>query len=88
MSVLAAISVVLLLIVVHEFGHFAAARLQKIRVNRFSIGFGPTLLKYQGSETEYALRAIPLGGTLAFPMTILRVRSLLTIPTYYAIVQF
>ena len=67
MSVLAAISVVLLLIVVHEFGHFAAARLQKIRVNRFSIGFGPTLLKYQGSETEYAIRAIPLGGYVGFP---------------------
>lgn len=67
MSVLATISVVLLLIVVHEFGHFAAARLQKIRVNRFSIGFGPTLLKYQGSETEYAIRAIPLGGYVGFP---------------------
>lgn len=67
MSVLAAISVVLLLIVVHEFGHFAAARLQKIRVNRFSIGFGPTLLRYQGSETEYAIRAIPLGGYVGFP---------------------
>ena len=67
MSVLAAISVVLMLIVVHEFGHFAAARLQKIRVNRFSIGFGPTLLKYQGSETEYAIRAIPLGGYVGFP---------------------
>ncbi|MEM6614708.1 MAG: RIP metalloprotease RseP, partial [Cyanobacteria bacterium P01_C01_bin.72] len=67
MSVLAAISVVLLLIVVHEFGHFAAARLQKIRVNRFSIGFGPTLLKYQGEETEYAIRAIPLGGYVGFP---------------------
>jgi len=67
MSVLAAISVVLLLIVVHEFGHFAAARLQKIRVNRFSIGFGPTLLKYQGSETEYAIRAFPLGGYVGFP---------------------
>lgn len=67
MSVLAAISVVLLLIVVHELGHFAAARLQKIRVNRFSIGFGPTLLKYQGSETEYAIRAIPLGGYVGFP---------------------
>ena len=67
MSVLAAISVVLLLIVVHEFGHFAAARLQKIRVNRFSIGFGPILLKYQGSETEYAVRAIPLGGYVGFP---------------------
>jgi membrane-associated protease RseP (regulator of RpoE activity) len=67
MSVLAAISVVLLLIVVHEFGHFAAARLQKIRVNRFSIGFGPILLKYQGSETEYAIRAFPLGGYVGFP---------------------
>lgn len=67
MSVLAAISVVLLLIVVHELGHFAAARLQKIRVNRFSIGFGPTLLKYQGPETEYAIRAIPLGGYVGFP---------------------
>ena len=67
MSVLAAISVVLLLIVVHEFGHFAAARLQKIRVNRFSIGFGPTLIKYQGSETEYAVRAFPLGGYVGFP---------------------
>ncbi len=67
MSVLAAISVVLLLIVVHEFGHFAAARLQKIRVHRFSIGFGPTLLRYQGSETEYAVRAFPLGGYVGFP---------------------
>ncbi|MEL6440076.1 MAG: RIP metalloprotease RseP [Cyanobacteria bacterium J06621_8] len=67
MSVLAAISVVLLLIVVHELGHFAAARLQKIRVNRFSIGFGPTLIKYQGPETEYAIRAIPLGGYVGFP---------------------
>ncbi|MDJ0592568.1 MAG: RIP metalloprotease RseP [Pleurocapsa sp. MO_226.B13] len=57
----------LLLIVVHEFGHFAAARLQKIRVNRFSIGFGPTLLRYQGSETEYAVRAFPLGGYVGFP---------------------
>ena len=67
MSVLAAISVVLLLILVHEFGHFAAARLQKIRVNRFSIGFGPTLVRYQGSETEYAIRAFPLGGYVGFP---------------------
>lgn len=67
MSVLAAIAVLALLIVVHELGHFAAARLQKIHVNRFSIGFGPTLLKYQGSETEYAIRAFPLGGYVGFP---------------------
>lgn len=67
MSVLAAIAVLALLIVVHELGHFAAARLQGILVNRFSIGFGPALAKYQGSETEYAIRAIPLGGYVGFP---------------------
>jgi membrane-associated protease RseP (regulator of RpoE activity) len=67
MSVLAAIAVLALLIVVHELGHFMAARLQKIHVNRFSIGFGPILWKYQGPETEYAIRAIPLGGFVGFP---------------------
>lgn len=67
MSVLAAIAVLALLILVHELGHFAAARLQGIHVNRFSIGFGPSLLKYQGSRTEYALRIIPLGGYVGFP---------------------
>lgn len=67
MSVFAAIAVLALLIVVHEFGHFAAARWQGIHVNRFSLGFGPTLVKYQGTETEYAIRAIPLGGYVGFP---------------------
>ncbi len=67
MSVLAAISVLALLIVVHELGHFIAARSQGIHVNRFSLGFGPILWKYQGPETEYALRAIPLGGFVGFP---------------------
>ncbi|MGL5034475.1 MAG: RIP metalloprotease RseP [Microcystaceae cyanobacterium] len=67
MSVLAAIAVLALLILVHEAGHFAAARLQNIRVSRFSLGFGPVLLKYQGKETEYGLRAIPLGGYVGFP---------------------
>jgi membrane-associated protease RseP (regulator of RpoE activity) len=67
MSVLAAIAVLAVLIVVHELGHFAAARWQGIRVSRFSIGFGPALAKYQGTETEYALRAFPLGGYVGFP---------------------
>jgi membrane-associated protease RseP (regulator of RpoE activity) len=67
MSVLAAIAVLALLIVVHELGHFLAARLQGIHVNRFSIGFGPILWKYQGPETEYAIRAFPLGGFVGFP---------------------
>jgi len=61
MSVLAAIAVLAILIVVHELGHFGAARLQGIHVNKFSIGFGPVLAKYQGKETEYAIRAFPLG---------------------------
>jgi membrane-associated protease RseP (regulator of RpoE activity) len=67
MSVLAAIAVLAVLIVVHELGHFLAARLQGIHVNRFSIGFGPVLLKYQGPQTEYAIRAFPLGGYVGFP---------------------
>ncbi|AFZ11202.1 YUP8H12 protein [Crinalium epipsammum PCC 9333] len=67
MSVLAAIAVLAVLIVVHELGHFLAARLQGIYANRFSVGFGPVLLKYQGSETEYAIRAFPLGGFVGFP---------------------
>ncbi len=67
MSVLAPIAVLLLLIAVHELGHFAAARLQGIRVSRFSIGFGPALLKFQGAVTEYVVCALPLGGYVAFP---------------------
>ncbi len=67
MSVLPAIAVLAVLIVVHEMGHFFAARWQGIHVNRFSIGFGPVLWKYQGERTEYALRLIPLGGYVGFP---------------------
>ena len=67
MPVIAAIAVVGLLIFVHELGHFLAARLQGITVTRFAIGFGPVLWSYQGEVTEYSLRAIPLGGYVAFP---------------------
>lgn len=67
MSVLAAIAVLAVLILVHELGHFIAARSQGIYVNRFSLGFGPVLWKYQGRQTEYAIRAFPLGGFVGFP---------------------
>lgn len=67
LAVLGAIAVLAVLIVVHELGHFMAARLQGIYANRFSLGFGPILWKYQGPETEYAVRAIPLGGFVGFP---------------------
>lgn len=50
------------LIFIHELGHFTVARLCKVRVNEFAIGFGPTIWKKQGKQTKYALRLIPLGG--------------------------
>ena len=50
------------LIFIHELGHFTVAKLCKVRVNEFAIGFGPTIWKKQGKETKYALRLIPLGG--------------------------
>ncbi len=50
------------LVFIHEGGHFIVAKLCKIKVNNFSIGFGPEILKKQGKETKYSLRLIPLGG--------------------------
>ena len=50
------------LIFIHELGHFIVAKLCKVKVNEFAIGFGPTIWKKQGKETKYAIRLIPLGG--------------------------
>lgn len=50
------------LVLIHESGHFFVARLCKVKVNEFSIGFGPVIWKKQGKETKYSLRLIPLGG--------------------------
>jgi regulator of sigma E protease len=51
-----------LLVIVHESGHFFTAKLAGIKVEQFSVGFGPQLLGWQRGETLYAVRAIPLGG--------------------------
>lgn len=50
------------LIGIHETGHFLIAKLCKVRVNEFAIGFGPVIWKHQGKETKYAIRLIPIGG--------------------------
>lgn len=50
------------LILIHEGGHFLVAKLCKVKVNEFAIGFGPTIWKSKNTETKYALRLIPLGG--------------------------
>ena len=60
--VLRFIIVIGVLILVHELGHFAVARLTGVGVERFSIGFGPVLLRWRGKETEYCLSLIPMGG--------------------------
>ena len=63
--ILNAIKIVFLLgflIFIHEGGHFIVAKLCKVKVNEFSIGFGPKIWKKQGKETKYTLRLIPLGG--------------------------
>lgn len=50
------------LVFFHELGHFLFARLAGVRVEVFSIGFGPKLLKWKRGDTEYTVSAIPLGG--------------------------
>lgn len=50
------------LVFIHESGHFFVAKLCKVKVNEFAIGFGPTIWKKQGKVTKYAIRLIPLGG--------------------------
>lgn len=50
------------LIIIHEGGHFLVAKLCKVKVTEFSIGFGKTIWKKQGKETIYSIRLIPLGG--------------------------
>lgn len=54
-----------LIIIVHEGGHFAAARLMKIKVNEFSIGMGPKIFSFTKGETKYSLRWILFGGYCA-----------------------
>lgn len=63
--ILSAIKIIFLLgflIFIHEGGHFLVAKLCKVKVNQFAIGFGPEIISKQKGETKYSLRVIPLGG--------------------------
>jgi regulator of sigma E protease len=62
MGIITAILVLGVLIFVHELGHFLIAKLFNVGVLEFALGFGKPLLQWQGSETTYSIRAIPLGG--------------------------
>ena len=50
------------IVLVHEFGHFIFAKITGVYVYEFALGMGPKLLSMKGKETEYTLRAIPIGG--------------------------
>ena len=63
--ILLAILIFGVLIAIHEFGHFTAAKACGVRVEEFAIGMGPVLWKKQKGETQYSLRAVPLGGFCA-----------------------
>lgn len=62
LSLLAPVLVFGLVIFVHELGHFIAAKMTGVYAPRFSIGFGPALIRFRRGETEYVLAALPLGG--------------------------
>ena len=53
------------LVIVHEFGHFIVAKLCGVRVDRFSVGFGPVIFSKISGDTEYCVSALPLGGFVA-----------------------
>lgn len=65
LDILPALVVFGVLIIVHEWGHFIACRLTGVRVEKFSIGFGPELFHWQSKETRFAVSILPLGGFIS-----------------------
>ena len=65
LKILAALLLLGVLIMIHEFGHFLAARAMGVRVNEFAIGMGPKVFKWCKGDTLYTVRALPLGGFCA-----------------------
>ena len=66
MSLLIFIVVLSVLIIIHEFGHFLAARAAGIKVEQFAIGFGPALFRRDFGQTEFLICVFPLGGFVKF----------------------
>ncbi|MCL2036409.1 MAG: site-2 protease family protein [Oscillospiraceae bacterium] len=63
MTIVIAILALCTIILIHELGHFGAAKLFKMKVYQFNLGMGPILLKKKWKETQYALRMFPIGGS-------------------------
>lgn len=65
MVILKFLIILLILITVHEFGHFIVAKIFKVYVTEFALGFGPKIFSHKGRETEFSIRILPLGGYAA-----------------------
>jgi len=61
-SLIAVVIILGFMILIHEFGHYAVAKLLGVRVEQFAIGFGKRLIGFRKGETDYRINAIPLGG--------------------------
>ena len=61
-SILITLLIFAVIILIHEGGHFTAAKLCGVKVNEFSIGMGPSLFHFGKGETRYSLRLFPIGG--------------------------
>jgi len=58
------------MILIHEFGHYAAAKYFGVRVEQFAIGFGKRLIGFRWGETDYRINILPLGGYVKCPAKI------------------
>ena len=61
-NIVVALFVLGVIIVIHELGHFLVAKYFRIRIETFSVGFGPRLVGYRYGDTDYRISAFPLGG--------------------------
>jgi regulator of sigma E protease len=62
LTIFSFIGILILLVFAHEFGHFITAKLARVKVEEFGIGFPPRIISFKRGETTYSLNAIPLGG--------------------------
>jgi len=62
LSIISFLFVLSILVIIHEFGHFIAAKRAKVKVEKFSFGFGPKLFGIKRGDTEYIISLVPLGG--------------------------
>lgn len=65
-TAIVSVAMFLVMVSLHEFGHFIVGKILNFRINEFSIGMGPAIFKKQKGETQYSLRILPLGGYCKF----------------------